>query len=107
MSREELIRVANMYFSGLEKNDGLCEYPFTDDCVHLEGGIQTTSVAVQEGQTMPDPKTATSYSANWNCKEQFESGLSHFVWRIRDRRFVSVDQERGIVSAFVTPGFKK
>ena len=100
MSREELIRVANMYFSGLEKNDGLGEYPFTDDCQRLEGGMQTTSVPLREGQTLTDPKTATMYSANWSCKEQFESGLMHFVWRIRDRRFVAVDQERGIVFAF-------
>jgi hypothetical protein len=32
--------------------------------------------------------------------EQFKSGLLHFVSRIRDRRFVAVDQERGIVFAF-------
>ena len=101
MSREDLIKTANMYFSGMEKNDGQGEYPFTDDCDRLEGGMQTTNVPLREGQTMPDPKTATMYSANWGCKEQFESGLLHFVWRIRDRRFVAVDQERGLVFSFV------
>jgi hypothetical protein len=101
MSREDLIKTANMYFSGLEKNDGKGVYPFTDDCNRLEGGMQTTNVPVREGETRPDPKTATVYSANWGCKEQFESGLMHFVWRIRDRRFVAVDQERGIVFSFV------
>jgi hypothetical protein len=100
MSRNDLIRVANMYFSGLEKNDGKGEYPFTDDCVRIEGGMQTTGVPLRPGQTRPDPRTATMYSANWGCKEQFESGLIHFVWRIRDRRFVAVDQERGIVFSF-------
>ena len=100
MSREALIKVANMYFSGLEKNDGLGEYPFADDCDRVEGGMQTTNVPLREGQTMPDPKTATMYSSNWSCKEQFESGLIHFVWRIRDRRFVAVDRERGIVFSF-------
>lgn len=100
MSRKDLIRVANMYFSGLEKNDGKGEYPFTDDCDRLEGGMQTTNVPVREGQTRPDPKTATMYSANWSCKEQFQSGLMHFVWRIRDRRYVAVDQERGLVFSF-------
>jgi len=100
MSREELIRIANLYFSGMEKNDGQGEYPFTDDCERIEGGMQTTNTPVREGQTRPDPKTATMYSANWGCKEQFESGLLHFVWRIRDRRFVAVDQERGLVFSF-------
>jgi hypothetical protein len=100
MSRADLIRVANMYFSGLEKNDGKGVYPFTDDCDRLEGGMQTTNAPLREGQVRSDPKTATMYSANWSCKEQFQSGLMHFVWRIRDRRFVAVDQERGLVFSF-------
>ena len=100
MSRADLIRVANMYFSGMEKNDGKGVYPFTDDCERLENGSQTTNAPLREGQARPDPKTSNTYSASWNCKEQFESGLLHFVWRIRDRRFVAVDQERGLVYAF-------
>lgn len=100
MSRKDLIRVANMYFSGLEKNDGKGEYPFTDDCDRLEGGMQTTNAPLRPGQTRPDPKTAEVYSATWGCKEQFQSGLIHFVWRVRDRRFVAVDQERGLVFSF-------
>ena len=34
------------------------------------------------------------------CKEQFEESLKGVVSRIRDRRFVAVDRERGIVYAF-------
>jgi hypothetical protein len=105
MSRADLIRVGNMYFSGMEKNDGkglngTGTYPFTDDCVRLENGSQSTSVPLREGQVKPDPKTSNTYSASWGCKEQFESGLLHFVWRIRDRRFFAVDPERGLVFAF-------
>jgi hypothetical protein len=37
----------------------------------------------------------------WTCREQFESGLIHFVSRIRDRRYVAVDEERGVVASFV------
>jgi hypothetical protein len=100
MSREDLIKTANMYFSGMEKNDGKGVYPFTDDCNRIENGGQSTNVPLRGGQTRPDPKTATSYSANWSCKEQFESGLIHFVWRIHDRRYVAVDRERGLVFSF-------
>ena len=100
MSREDLIQTANLYFSGMEKNDGKGVYPFADDCNRLENGSQTTNAPTPAGQTKPDPKTASNYSAQWGCKEQFESGLLHFVWRIRDRRFVAVDQERGLVFAF-------
>lgn len=80
-SREELIEVANYYFTGLARNDGKGYYPFTEDCVRYENGILVTR--------------------DFTCKEQFENGsLFNVVSRIRDRRFVAVDRERGIVFAF-------
>jgi hypothetical protein len=100
MSREDLIKTADMYFSGMEKNDGKGVYPFTDDCNRIENGSLSTNVPLREGETRPDPKTSNSYSSNWSCKEQFESGLIHFVWRIHDRRYVAVDRERGLVFSF-------
>jgi hypothetical protein len=99
-SREELIKIANKYFTGMQKNDGKGDYPFADDCDRLENGMQSTNAPLAPGQKKPDLKTATTYSASWSCKEQFESGLLHFVSLIRDRRFVAVDRERGIVFAF-------
>lgn len=79
MSREELVKVADYYFEGLQRNDGKGYYPFTDDCVRFENGM----LATQE------------------CKKQFESGqLANIVSRIRDRRYVAIDRERGIAFAF-------
>lgn len=101
MSREDLIKTANMYFTGMQKNDGKGVYPFADDCNRIENGGMTTNTPVANGKQRPDPKTATGYSANWSCKEQFESGLLHFVTRIRDRRYVAVDPERGLVFSFI------
>jgi len=100
-SRAELVRVANMYFSGMQLNDGKGVYPFADDCNRIENGGQSTNAKGREGQPRPDPKTATGYSGMWTCREQFESGLIHFVSRIRDRRYVAVDEERGVVASFV------
>ena len=100
MSRADLIKTADMYFSGMEKNDGKGVYPFTDDCNRIENGSLSTNVPLRDGETRPDPKTSNSYSSNWGCKEQFESGLIHFVWRIHDRRYVAVDRERGLVFSF-------
>ena len=100
VSRAKLIATANKYFSGMQKNDGKGDYPFADDCNRLENGSQTTNAPTPAGQTRPDPKTASNYSGQWSCMEQFKSGLLHFVSRIRDRRFVAVDEERGIVFAF-------
>lgn len=101
MSREELIVTANRYFAGMQRNDGKGDYPFAENCNRFENGNQTTNVPVPPGETRADPATATTYSAQWSCLEQFESGLIFFVNRIRDRRFVAVDQERGLVFTFV------
>jgi hypothetical protein len=100
LSRAELVKTANMYFSGMEKNDGRGNYPFTDDCNRIEMGSPTTNAPLPAGQVRPDPATSTNYSASWSCMEQFKSGLLHFVYRIRDRRFVAVDRERGLVFCF-------
>jgi hypothetical protein len=83
-SRAALIETANYYFSGLENNDGKGYYPFTDDCVRFENAVD---VLARGG-------TRTT------CKKQFEEGLKGIVDRVRDRRFVAVDRERGIVFAF-------
>jgi len=101
MTRAELIATANKYFSGMQQNDGKGDYPFADDCNRIENGGQSTNVATPAGETRPDPATATNYSSQWSCREQFESGLLHFVTRIRDRRFVAVDEERGVVFSYV------
>jgi hypothetical protein len=78
-SRDELIKNANKYFTGLARNDGKGDYNFTDDCARFENGM----------------------SASTNVKKQFSDGsLKNIVSRIRDRRFVAVDRERGIVFAF-------
>jgi hypothetical protein len=101
MSRRDMLETANKYFTGMQLNDGKGDYPFSDDCNRLENGNQSTNAPTPPGQTRPDPATATGYSGQWSCLEQFESGLLHFVNRIRDRRFVAVDEERGLVFSFV------
>jgi hypothetical protein len=91
-SREELIRTANYYFSGLQRNDGKGYYPFTDDCDRYENGNHSTNVPMRN----PD----TGQTEVMSCKKQFEVALKNVVSRVRDRRFVAVDRERGIVFAF-------
>ncbi len=99
-TREQLIATANQYFTGMASNDGKGEYPFSPDCNRIENGSNSTNVAPRPGEAKSDPKTATNYSAQWSCFDQFKSGLLHFVTRIRDRRYVAVDPERGLVFAF-------
>lgn len=90
-SREELVRIANAYFTGLQRNDGKGFYPFTDDCIRFENGIDVLANVL-------DP--TTGQRGRMSCKRQFEVALKGVVSRVRDRRFVAVDRERGIVFAF-------
>jgi hypothetical protein len=95
-SREELVKISKMYFSGLERGDGHGVYPFTPDCNRIEGGTQTTN--------NPALDAARPYSYpifGMGCEAQFRTGFFKFVTRIRDRRFMVVDRERGLVFAFV------
>lgn len=101
MSRADLIATADKYFTGMQQNDGKGDYPFTDDCARIENGTLATNQPTPPNQTRPDPATASNYSGQWSCLEQFESGLLHFVSRIRDRRYVAVDPERGLALAYV------
>jgi hypothetical protein len=65
-------------------------------CARLENGVVTAGDPAQiPGAPPPAPnRTRTS------CLQQFQSGVFHYVTRIRDRRFVLVDRERGIAFAF-------
>lgn len=97
MSRDDLQRIANMYFAGLEQNNGKGDYPFADDCVRIENGFRTTGVPPSPGAgKTPYLDAFRALSA----KAQFETGYFAFVDRIRERRFPVIDAKRGLVFAF-------
>jgi hypothetical protein len=97
LSRADLQHVADLYFAGLERNDGRGKYPFADRCVRIENGFRTTEVP-------PSPTAGkTPYFEAFramSAREQFETGYFAFVDRIRDRRFPVIDPARGLVCAF-------
>lgn len=100
-SRQDLVDIANLYFAGMQLNDGKGYYPFAGDCNRLENGMQTTNADPNSGPRPGGGRSTSSYSIAWSCLEQFQSGLLHFVTRIRDRRFVAVDSDYGLVFSFV------
>ena len=99
-TRADLVRIANMYFSGIEKNDGRGVYPIADSCARLENGAVTAG----DPSSVLGPAAAAAAArlapARSGCRQQFESGVFFYVTRIRDRRFVLVDPERGLAFAF-------
>ena len=99
MSRQDLIAVADGYFTGLQKNDGrgingTGTYPFTADCHRIENGSATTNVPLRPDQ---DPNAVNAFSMD--CLSQFELGYYFVVQNIHHRRYPVVDRERGIVWA--------
>jgi hypothetical protein len=98
LPRQELIAIADAYFTGLQRNDGkgigdTGTYPFTDDCHRLENGAPTTNV--------PRPADAGDRpNPFWfDCLTQFKMGLYYVVQNIHSRRYPLVDRERGVVWA--------
>jgi len=96
-SREDLRRVADAYFTGLERNDGHGDYPFADDCIRIENGFRTTNVPPTGG---PRETPYIEAFRALGAKQQFETGFFRFVTRIRERRFPVIDEPRGVVFAF-------
>ena len=95
-TREDLVKTANMYFSGLQNNDGKGVYPFTDDCDRIENASQTTN---NPEPYKKDPSIGNEIMS-LGCTAQFKSEYFKIVTRIRDRRFVIADPERGLAFAF-------
>ena len=95
MSRADLLRVANSYFTGLGGNTGRNTAPFARTCLRWENGVQTNS--------NPTLRPAGAGGVNivaMSCEEQQKSGYFSFVTSIRDRRYPVVDRERGLVLSF-------
>ena len=110
--RAELVRVANLYLSALEKNDGRVQVPFAPGCERVQNGVQTTNNPNAIAQMTPPPAPGRGKQApapvkpqapppvnitELGCAEQFRLGVFGWVRRVRDRRFVAVDRERGLV----------
>jgi hypothetical protein len=88
-SRARMIAIANGYFETIQRNDGTLHTAFTDDCNRREDGFQTTN-------RKDDTWGAITHLG---CGQQFKLGWYKFDDRLRGRRFLVVDRERGLVMA--------
>jgi hypothetical protein len=78
-SREQLIAIANSYFEGIEHDTS--DVPFDPQCNRTANGVQTTNSG-------PVPLS---------CLAQFERKIFSYITRVRDRRYLIVDEARGLV----------
>ena len=92
-SRAELASIANSYYTGLENNRGEKVPPFAEDCLRLENGTQTS------GRTLPSGGQPNGM--HYSCREAFGLGYYRDDTRLRNRRILAIDEERGLVYATV------
>jgi hypothetical protein len=83
--RDELVRTANLYFEGIERDEGEI-VPVLKDCLRIENGVQTIL-----------NKDSPSEAFRMGVAEQISSGNTRHIERVRDRRFPLIDEQRGIV----------
>jgi hypothetical protein len=91
--REQLIRIANLYFDAIERTDG-SRLPVTDECRRLVNGVIDSRM---------DPEGLDTREAHraLGVAEQMTAGHYAYIESLRARRFPVVDEARGIVVAHV------
>ena len=86
LSRAELARISDTYFTGLDTEESSRGIPFSPDCQRRENGTVTANNT-----------DAPKGSMQWmGCKDQFDTGFSLIVTDIRERRFEVVDRTKGL-----------
>jgi hypothetical protein len=88
ISRERMIGVANGYFDTLQRNDGTLHTQFEPGCNRRENGMQTTN----------HPNSGYP-GMELGCAEQFKLGTYRYDDALRARRFLVIDEERGLIMA--------
>ncbi|HTV80569.1 MAG TPA: hypothetical protein VMF03_20120 [Steroidobacteraceae bacterium] len=88
-SRAQMIRLVNGYFDTLQRNDGTLHTAFAPTCNRREDGFETTN----------HPNSGYGDITALGCEAQFKLGWYRFDDELRARRFMVVDQERGLVMA--------
>jgi len=92
-SREELMRIVNTYFTGIENNTGDKPPMFSSKCHRLENGRPTSNVPVPAGKERG--------GLNMSCAEDIAMGYHRNDNRIRSRRVMAVDLEHQVVMTSV------
>jgi hypothetical protein len=89
----QLAAIVDGYFTGLEGNTGDKPPAFAADCHRLENETPTTNAPLAQG--------AQPGAGNMPCAKAFGLGYYHEDTRLRNRRILAVDTERGLVCASV------
>ncbi len=95
VSRSALANAVNRYLDGVEKSAS-AGVPLTADCRRRDNGDQTTG---NSAAPPLDLGAAAFRPFALDCAAQLDSGLFRYLGKVRDRRMLMVDEERGLVLA--------
>ncbi len=107
-SRDILYRAANSYFDALEGDNGKIG-AFGDDCVRHENGYRTVNNPPPGGRMMPGPylpspdKPGDQWMLKFSmltCAQQIDTKTFAHMKRIRPRRALIIDEQKGLVATF-------
>jgi hypothetical protein len=78
-ARSDMIATVSRYFEAIEDNTS--DVPFHPSCNRTANGVQTTNAG-------PAPLS---------CLEQFQKNIFSYITRVRERRYVVIDEGKGLV----------
>jgi hypothetical protein len=95
--REEMLKIANSYYEAIVQDNGKLA-PFADECQRRENGGIT---AYDQTQT-PEEAAKDDFSVfrKMTCSDQLSTGVMSYITDINRRRFISVDEEMGLVFVY-------
>ncbi len=105
VSREELVKISNLYFDGIEQLTSKI-VPWDDECYRLENGMWTAGLKLPDelAANMPEPPDTPQESNEGSppqrrrssCAAGLDSGAFAVIENIRPRHTPVVDEERGV-----------
>jgi hypothetical protein len=91
--RADLIAAAQGYVDTMQRNDGTLKAKFDQGCTRTENGVVVSQGDVGSIGLVKSPGLLAQ-----GCEAQLKLGLYRPVDRIRGRRVLAVDEERGLVT---------
>ncbi len=95
VSRKDLAASVNHYWDAVEHSSSPLAW-LTADCLRRDNGGQTTG---NGNAAAIDPANPGFKPFALGCAAQLDSGFFHYVSKVRDRRILAVDEDRGLVLA--------